>query len=300
MDLELRHLRAFTALAHHRSYTRAATELMVTQPALSRTIQQLEATLGIRLVDRSSRHVALTAAGQEFLFHARRVLGNLDQAARDMRVHRTLRLGFSWLLPDPWAQRTIARFERATDAEVTLARVDNPVATLETARIDIAVLRGHLELTGATVHPLFDEQRIAAISTSSFLATRKSIDWSEFHQWPLVVNTVTGTTNPGSWHPAAAPRTVVPCANYDEWLETVAADRGVGVVPALAARRAAHSGVRFIPLTNAPTIPVRLAHLPSGGRRPLLREFLHAATAPECTATTGTHADGPGNDNGVR
>ncbi|MGW1835666.1 LysR family transcriptional regulator [Streptomyces sp. NPDC002067] len=287
MDLELRHLRAFTALADHGSYTRAAAASHLTQPALSRTIQQLEAALDVRLVDRSSRHTALTPAGRDFLGHARRVLGDLDRAVREMRAHRTLRLGFSWLLPDPWAQRALARFERATDAEVTLVRVDNPAAALASATVDIAVFRGHTAPAGAVVHPLFDEERIAAVAASSFLADRESIDWSEFHRWPLVVNTVTGTTTPDSWPPGAAPHTVIPCANYDEWLETVAADRGVGVVPAPAARRVGHSGVRFIPLTGAPAVPVRLAHLTAGGDRRLLREFLHAATAA-------------GSDDGVR
>ncbi|MER7024142.1 MULTISPECIES: LysR family transcriptional regulator [Streptomyces] len=287
MDLELRHLRAFTALADHGSYTRAAAASHLTQPALSRTIQQLEAVVGVRLVDRSSRHVALTPAGREFLGPARRVLGDLDRAVRDLRVHRTLRLGFSWLLPDPWAQRTLARFERATGATVDLVRVDDPATALASATVDIAVFRGPAAPGGLTVHPLFDEERIAAVAASSFLADRESIDWSEFHRWPLVVNTVTGTTTPDSWPPDAAPKTVIPCANYDEWLETVAADRGVGVVPALAARRVTHSGLRFVPLTGAPVLPVRLAHLTAGGRRPLLREFLDAATAA-------------GNDDGVR
>lgn len=278
MDVELRHIRAFTALARNRSYTRAAEELMITQPALSRTIQQLEGVLGIRLVDRSSRHVELTLAGQDFLTHAQRVLGNLEQATMEMRAHRTIRLGFSWLLPDPWAQRTIAAFERDTEANVALSRVDDPLATLEMALVDIAVVRGTVALGGVTVNHLFDERRIAAVSTRSFLADRQSIDWSEFHQWPLVVNTVTGTTSPESWQPGPAPRTVIPCANYDEWLEMVAADRGVGVVPSLAARRTGHSAVRFVPVTNAPMVPVSLAYF-SNGRRALLREFLRAASA---------------------
>lgn len=55
--IELRHLRMFEAVARLKSFTHAAEELTITQPALSRTIQQLEDALGVTLLDRSSRHV---------------------------------------------------------------------------------------------------------------------------------------------------------------------------------------------------------------------------------------------------
>jgi hypothetical protein len=63
MTVELRHLRAFVAIAAEGTITRAAARLHVTQPALSRTLRQLEAHLGARLIDRSTHHLQLTAAG---------------------------------------------------------------------------------------------------------------------------------------------------------------------------------------------------------------------------------------------
>src|SRR5262245_59478007 len=114
MDVELRHLRAFAAVAHHRSFTRAAEELLISQPALSRTVTQLESALSVRLLDRSSRHVELTKSGTEFLTHVEHVLAALDQALAAARREITIRLGFSWLLPDPWAQRAAHRFKEAT------------------------------------------------------------------------------------------------------------------------------------------------------------------------------------------
>src|SRR5579872_7283361 len=113
MDVELRHLRAFVAVARLSSFTKASEQLLITQPALSRTVQQLEAALQVALLDRTSRRVGLTAAGREFLGHAERVLADLDIALASVRGQVTVRLGFSWLLPDPWAQRTVARFEQA-------------------------------------------------------------------------------------------------------------------------------------------------------------------------------------------
>jgi len=277
MDVELRHLRAFVTVARLSSFTRAAQQLLITQPALSRTIQQLENAVQVTLFDRTSRHVQLTPAGQEFLAPAERVLASLDTALAAVRPHVILRLGFSWLLPDPWAQHAIAQFEQATGGRVELVRSDDPLAAVQDASVDVAVVRGvRTDVPGVRTVHLFDEARVAVCSEHSGLASRASVDWPEVPRWPLVVNTVSGTTGPWSWPPGQRPGRVIETRNFDEWLESVAADRGIGVVPDVAMRRNIHPAVRFIPLTNAPPSPVLLAYLPHV-RAPLMRHFVDAA-----------------------
>jgi DNA-binding transcriptional LysR family regulator len=288
MDVELRHLRAFVAVARLSSFTRAAQQLLITQPALTRTIQQLENAVQVTLLDRTSRHVELTPAGQEFLGPAERVLTSLDVALASVRPHVTLRLGFSWLLPDPWAQHAIARFEAASGSRVELVRSDDPVAEIENAAIEVAVIRGRIASAARVRHVhLFDEARVAVCSEHSSLAAREAIDWHEVPRWPLVVNTVSGTTGPWSWPAGEGPRRVIETRNFDEWLESVAADRGIGVVPDVAMRRNIHPAVRFIPLTSAPPSPVSLIFLPHV-REPLLRQFVEAAViAADPAAASG-------------
>jgi len=277
MDVEVRHLRAFVAVARLQSFTRAAEQLFISQPALSRTIQQLEEALQVTLVDRTSRHVELTEAGREFRHHAERTLASLDVALASVRQQVTVRLGFSWLLPDPWAQQAVARFEEASGHSVSLVRSDDPLAAVQQAAIDVALIRGAIpdSVPVRRVH-LFDEVRVAVCSEHSKLASYEVLDWAEVPQWPLVVNTVSGTTGPWSWPVGQGPQRTVETENFDEWLESVAADRGIGVVPDVAMRRNIHSAVRFIPLTNAPTSPVSLAFLPHA-REALMREFVAAA-----------------------
>ncbi|MFP3557852.1 LysR substrate-binding domain-containing protein [Paraburkholderia sp. SIMBA_049] len=84
--LSIRHIRSFVAVAKHRSLTRAAESLFVTQSALSLTIQHLEDDLGVLLFDRSTRRLDLTRAGQEFLPSAERLLLDFDSSIRDMRA----------------------------------------------------------------------------------------------------------------------------------------------------------------------------------------------------------------------
>jgi DNA-binding transcriptional LysR family regulator len=81
--MEIRHLRYFCVLAEQLHFTRAALLLNVAQPALSHQIRQLEEELGTQLVERTSRRVRLTAAGEVLLARAARILDQVDQAARE-------------------------------------------------------------------------------------------------------------------------------------------------------------------------------------------------------------------------
>lgn len=278
VDVELRHLRAFAAVATSRSFSRAAEQLYLSQPALTRTIRQLESLLGTDLIDRGTHPVSLTPAGAEFLPYATRILNHLDTGIAAIREHATIRLGFSWLLPDPWAQDTVSGFEGTSGDSVSLVRCDDPLAAIGEGRIDVALVRGAVDdPRDLRVVHLFDETRVAACAVGYDLpGTGGELDWNDAVGWTLVVNTVSGTTGPWSWPAGAGPRRIVPTGNFDEWLESVAAGRGLGIIPDVAQRRSIHPAIRFIPLRNAPLSPVSLAFRP-GVREPMLRRFVRAA-----------------------
>ena len=92
-NVSTRQLQAFVALAEQRSFTRAAALCHLSQPAFSALIGQLEATLGLRLFDRSTRHVAPTPEGEAFEVSARRVLGEFDAALTGVSDHLARRRG---------------------------------------------------------------------------------------------------------------------------------------------------------------------------------------------------------------
>ena len=91
--MELRHLRAFAALASQRHFGHAATSLNLTQPALTLRIQVLEKELGVQLVDRSSRDLNLTAAGQVLLPYANSLIEIEDEAIAEMKHHAAVKAG---------------------------------------------------------------------------------------------------------------------------------------------------------------------------------------------------------------
>jgi DNA-binding transcriptional LysR family regulator len=82
LPVELRHLRYFVAVAEGLGFTRAAARVRTAQPSLSQQIRQLEKSVGVKLLDRSRQHVALTNAGRIFLQQAKDILARVEHAGR--------------------------------------------------------------------------------------------------------------------------------------------------------------------------------------------------------------------------
>jgi DNA-binding transcriptional LysR family regulator len=92
-NISLKQMRAFVAVAHAGSFTRAAEQLFITQSALSSLIRNLEAELQLRLLDRTTRRLELTDAGAELLQSLEQLLGDIDRMTSDLRDVRAIRRG---------------------------------------------------------------------------------------------------------------------------------------------------------------------------------------------------------------
>ncbi len=115
--MELRQLRYFAAVAAHGSFNRAARELRLTQPAVSRQVQNLEEELGVALLQRTHNTVSLTAAGEQFYEEARDLLTRADEAAQRVRAQTasaTLRVSYVASLVAGVLPRAIQRFQAAS------------------------------------------------------------------------------------------------------------------------------------------------------------------------------------------
>lgn len=99
MNVELRHLRTLVAIGDEGTITGAALALHMSQPALSRTLEQLESRLGTRLVERTTRRLTLTEAGRRLWEHAHRILDQVDTALAEAVAGtqpRSIRVAFAW------------------------------------------------------------------------------------------------------------------------------------------------------------------------------------------------------------
>jgi LysR family hca operon transcriptional activator len=182
--MELRHLRYFVAVAEEgRFLTAAQRRLNTSQPSLSRQISDLESEVGVRLLERHARGVALTDAGRVFLDHARLALSQveaaIDGARRTAQPQKpTISMGFMVGLEVMWLPHLLRILrEEEPEVEVTLCSQSSPELALALARgkLDIAFLRPEKQNGGVTFKLLAREPLIAVLPADHRLASRKRI-----------------------------------------------------------------------------------------------------------------------------
>lgn len=175
--MELRHLRYFVAVADEQSFTRAAERLHISQPPLSRQIQDLEEELGTPLFERGSRPLKLTEPGRFFYSHATRLLEQAAQATRATRriarMERRLVIGFVASTMYGALPRLVRLF-RAALPQVEIALEEMPtleqIEALKTGRIDVGFGRIRLEDASIKREVLREERLVAAIPVEHTLA----------------------------------------------------------------------------------------------------------------------------------
>jgi DNA-binding transcriptional LysR family regulator len=272
MNVEMRHLRAFVALAEELHFGRASQRLYLTQPALSQTLRQLEASVGGRLVERTTRSVALTANGLAFLADARTVIAAYDTAlARAARAARQeqgiLRVGYqigAALEIAPIVLRAYA--ERYPSVSVELREFDfgEPFAGLDVGVVDVAFVKMPLEDARLAYEFLEHETIFAGLAPSHPLAQRSSIAIAEILDDPIVA----APRAAGPWRDfwlateyrgGKPPRVALEAANFDSELQAVAVGKAITITSLATTKYYARPGVVFVPIHDLPPVTVVLA-----------------------------------------
>jgi DNA-binding transcriptional LysR family regulator len=280
MTAELRHLRAFVAIADEGNVTRAAARLHIAQPALSRTLAQLEAHLGVRLVERSTHHLELTTAGRLYRPRAQAALAAVDEVLDPARAATwPLRLGHAWSGLGPHTTALLRRWNAAyPEVPLELLRVDDRTAGLIQGKVDAAIVREPITVPDVRTIRLFAEPRMAAIPADGPLAARPVLTLADLAAYPIALNTVSGTTALELWPEHARPRVIVEVANTDDWLATIAAGRAVGVTTSATVDMHPNRAVAYRSLAGAPDVDVYLAWR-EPPTHPAVTKLLDLATA---------------------
>ena len=186
--MEMHQLAYIVAVAKHQSFTRAADEICLSQSSLSQQISKLEEELGVRLFDRTTRSVALTVAGREFVDFAKRILADVERSRQCMEKYVALERGriVIGLLPVSGHLgfvRLIAAFRQAYPyirLELRESGSQDLQERLQNAEIDIAFL-SHIDnhFDGLDVIPLFEEELALITAAHHPLAARESVDIQE-------------------------------------------------------------------------------------------------------------------------
>ncbi|WP_204071617.1 LysR family transcriptional regulator [Planotetraspora phitsanulokensis] len=181
--LETREVEYFVTLAEELHFGRAAERLGIAQPPLSRAIGRLERRLGVRLFERTSRRVELTAAGGVFLAESRRVLDAMDSAVR--RTQRAAQRQRLVVATRPGTgpglmARTVRAYERLAGAvPVELVFTNDQVGALHSGAADIGLMCGRGDLDGMASVEVAQESAVALLPPEHRLAGRSAVTFAE-------------------------------------------------------------------------------------------------------------------------
>jgi DNA-binding transcriptional LysR family regulator len=310
-SVEFRLLRSFVAVADTLSFTHAAGQLHVAQPALSRQIQQLEREIGVQLFVRDRRSVRLTDAGHTLLEEARLIVA---QASHFQECARRAQRGASGLVRIAtsygWMRerldRVLAKHAKefpGVEIEHKYVPCDLQSAALLDGQVDVGIMRPPIDREGLLSQLLFEESFLALLSSRHPLAKGRHLKLqqlagdtlllpersplSALHDKTLELYRMAGV-DPKIVHAALWP--------HDDalWL-LLQSGRGIALAPAPPfSRTVVVAGVAFVPLDEPrQTIPVHVAWR-RGERSPTVTRFLNSVRRmlkPGDPATTSSQAE---------
>ena len=243
-DLNLHLLEQFVALARTKNFTRAADELHLSQPALSRAIQKLEEQLGSPLFERKPREVVLTDLGELLLERAKEILqlmedtiSELSEAGRRGRI----RLGaIPTIAPYflPGLLHTFAKKHPDILVVVQEDTTENLIRRCSHGEIDLAILAQPVIARHLEVEPLFEEELLLVVPVDHPLASAKSVKIEALEGFPFVTLNEAHclAENIASFcrRKSVQPVTVERTSQLATVQELVALDHGISIVPEMA------------------------------------------------------------------
>ncbi|NOK61492.1 MAG: LysR family transcriptional regulator [Chloroflexi bacterium AL-W] len=244
--MELRHLIYFEAVARYQHVSRAAEDLAIAQPALSKQIHDLERELGVALFKRVGRNVRLTEAGQALLIHVRTILSQIDILRAEMRERVGLQRGRVTVGVPPTVgtrllPRVLALFhQQYPGLELCMSEggTQTILKLLEEGNLDLGVVSLPIESTNFEVTPLFSEDVVLVVSHDHRLASEKSVMLSDLAEEAFLIyppgyemrDVTLSSCRRAGFHP----RVVLDGGEMDMILRVAEAGLGIALVPRLA------------------------------------------------------------------
>lgn len=284
-DVDLRKVRYFVAVAERLHFGQAALALHITQPALSRQIQQLERDLGVELFVRSSREVALTPAGEQFLQCGRQLLAfaqtALDSTRRAAAGDDALRVGFMLGMDTEAILRAFSARHPGVSVLLERLRWWNHGEAVRDGRVDAGFVRLPLAEEGLELLPLYTEPIRVALPAGHPLAGRAALGIADVAAEPVLHYADALPAWNAFWCADPRPdgtqaRRGPAVHDMEEIVEYVRTGRGVAFLPEAVCTMFQRPGIRYVPVTDIPPGQVALAWVP-GRRAALVAALAEAA-----------------------
>ncbi|WP_310426154.1 LysR family transcriptional regulator [Chamaesiphon sp. VAR_48_metabat_135_sub] len=265
--MELRHLRYFMMVATELHFGKAAEKLHISQPPLSKQIQDLEAELGFELFTRTKRSVALTPAGQAFLVEINQIFQQLDRAIDIGRKTSRgelgqISIGFVGSATYNILPVMLQQFrDRYPHVQIELHELttDRQLIWLREGRIDIGLIRPPIIERDLDSQIIFQESLVIALPINHHLAMADSIDLTALATQPFIL--FPRQLAPGLYDSIIAicqaagfsPQVVQECIQMQTIVSLVSANMGVSILPA-SIQSAHRQGVIYKPIQLSPQL----------------------------------------------
>ena len=274
IDLDLRKVRYFVAVAERRHFGQAALALHVTQPALSRQVRQLEHDLRVELFTRSTRDVTLTPAGEQFLHDAKALLAAAeaaqDRARRISAGNDALVVGFMLGTDVTLALNAFsARYPHVT-VELVRLRWWTQARDILDGGVDVGLVRPPLDADGLDLLPLYPEHLSAVLPIAHPHAGDAEVSLAALADDPVLEYADAAETWSAVWNADPRPDGTRPrhgpaFHDMEELLGYVRGGRGIAFVPHSVAVAFPRSDIAYVPVADVPPGQVALAW--NGARR---------------------------------
>lgn len=255
--MDLQQLRYFQAVARREHISRAAEELHVAQPSLSRTIARLERDVGVPLFDRAGRRIQLNRYGRAFLEHVDRALAELDDGRRELAdaaglEHGSVAVASETLLTLTGLLRDFRAEHPGVDVRLFQSSAEQMREQLRTGAVDLCFASQPIDGPRLERLELAREEVLLAVPPDHHLADRERVDIPALDDEPFI------TTRPGHWQRTLADRLfadhdlqpTIACEG-DEPASTqdlIGAGLGIGLLPDIARRTDTHAPVAWVHL----------------------------------------------------
>lgn len=193
--MNLRELEIFVAVVEAGGFTSAAGRLSIAQPAVTVSVQRLERRLGVQLLIRERRRIALTAEGTAFLGHAKAILTQVTTSQREMAAWRALETGHVSIGAPPMVAAHLLPavldgfLEQSPGIRLTVAQAgsEEVAARVLRSELDLGVIADWHTPDGLTTQILEHHPIVAVVSTTSRLAERSRLDWADLVHERLIL-----------------------------------------------------------------------------------------------------------------
>jgi DNA-binding transcriptional LysR family regulator len=285
MNVGLRQLRAFLAVAKHGSFSRAAEEVAVSQSAVSFAVQQLEGELGLRLLDRTTRQVRVTAVGETLAASGTRLLAELDTVLRELKDTGQQRQGRVVMACVPSVARGLmpgcVEYCAKKWPEIFFTVEDiaakDVIAKVKRGDVEFGVTGGHIDASELHVEDLTKDPFVLACRRDDELARSKVVAWGKLSGRRLVMLDHTSGSRPQIMDTLTTAgvkaQISLELAQPSSVLAMVEAKLGIAVVPMLVA-----------PIESHPALTIRKLVRPSVNRTIFLLKRRDRSLSPAASA----------------